>query len=133
MLTGLPNGNPLVTRPSSKKAEQEEVKDVKMWTAPCPGYGEGATCTFYQGLDYDQGFIGKTPNAGSEQDCCNLCAADPTDCYAASFASGICYFKPSGKPFTWKNGVISVFPPGSVAPPTPSPTPPPPRTIETHG
>ena len=129
MLTGLPNGNTLVTRPSTG-ATLPPMTEVKVWTAPCGAAAKGspdATCTFYQGLDYDQGFIGKEPAATSAEDCCNQCAADPTDCFAASFYGGVCYFKPSGKKFSVGNGVVSVFPPGSVAPAIPL------RTIETHG
>jgi beta-mannosidase len=124
MLTGLPNGNALSTRPTVSSLPS--TSDPRFWTAPC-GSKEGTTCTYVQDFDYDQGFIGKTPAAANASQCCDLCAADPTDCYAASFYEGTCYFKPSGKPFSTGNGVISVFPPGSTPPPLP------PRTIETHG
>jgi beta-mannosidase len=129
MLTGLPNGNTLVTRPTSKLATHPTSAgtsvhgEVRVWTELC---GD-VNCTFVSGLDYDQGFIGKTPAAANAQDCCNLCAADPADCYAASFYEGTCYFKPSGKPFSWGTGVVSVFPPGATPPPQPA------RTVETHG
>lgn len=130
MLTGLPNGQPLKTRPSSIDRNSLPPRSVdegifRFYTAPC-GSAAG-NCTYVDGLDYDQGFIGKEPAAPDAPTCCNLCEADPTNCYAASFYEGTCYFKPPNKPFSWGNGVISVFPPGAVPPPTPA------RTIETHG
>lgn len=142
MLTGLPNGNKLVTRPSSAvqgaemHVQVQEIdvhalvasgSDPRVWSAPC-GNAAG-NCTFLQDYDYDQGPVYQTPAAPDAPTCCNLCvAAGATTCYAASFAGGVCYFKPdAGKKLANNNGVISVFPPGSVIPPLP------PRTIETHG
>jgi hypothetical protein len=83
--------------------------------------------SFVADFDYDQGFIGKSPAAADANTCCSLCAADPANCYAASFYESTCYFKPAGKKFSNGPGVVSVFPPGATPPATP------PRTVETHG
>jgi hypothetical protein len=72
------------------------------------------------GADYDQGFVGVTKPAASPQECCDLCAADPANCWAASLWQGTCFFKPAaGAKLVLDDAVVSVFPAGHT-PPAPS-------------
>jgi hypothetical protein len=109
-LTSLPNGSPLGLQPLL-------AADTKT-----------ASCQFVPGEDYDAGSNGPHQSATSPADCCAKCAAD-TGCWAATFASGSCWFKTKAQTQlpSSKEGVTGVWPPGhGPAPPIPSPTPRPP-------
>lgn len=147
-LTGLPNGEVLKEQTSSVSITSADAVvagggervfmvdgiEVKVWSAPCSATeadasAAGANCTFFQNFDYDNGYNGKTAGASTAQECCDACAADPANCYAASWspAYNMCWFKPSGAKFTVEVNVTSCFPPGSAPPPIPL------NQIEMHG
>lgn len=131
-LTGLPNGQRLNSRQQQSPGragrrgifnevgfESASASLISSWASPCSC--AAGNCTYFSNADYDQGFNGKTVGASTAQECCDACAGDPTDCYAASWSQSMkmCWFKPKGGKFTMATGVTSVFPPGSVPPPLP--------------
>jgi hypothetical protein len=132
-LTGLPNGKTLVLKQSAESVgagPRRSAMRAASEPAAAAAVTAAATCSVVPGADYDQGFVGVTKNASSAQECCDLCAADPANCWAASLWQGTCFFKPTatGK-LVLDDAVMSVFPPGH-APPAPSQSCP---NFEDHG
>ena len=111
-LTGLPNGQALVTAPQSLHG----LRHVSRVT-PEPSETNSASCTSVVGADYAKGFLGTVVPTVDAAQCCEKCSAAGTEsCFAASFWNGQCFFKPAGRQFTLNDDVTSVFPAGSTPP-----------------
>ena len=124
-LTGLPNGRTLVLKVTAGAGTLHGASGAAAASAD-----PASSCSFVPGADYDQGFVGVTKNASTPQECCDLCAADPTNCWAASLWQGTCFFKPTATGrLVLDDAVTSVFPAGHV-PPAPSQDCP---AFEAHG
>ena len=108
-LTGLPNGQALVTAPQSLQRVGRLMPEVFE--------AKSATCTSVAGADYAKGFLGTVVPTADAAQCCEKCsAAGAENCFAASFYNGQCFFKPPGRQFTINDDVTSVFPAGSTPP-----------------
>jgi len=79
----------------------------------------GTACQTVANVDYENGFVGKTWPVTTAQECCDLCAADPAECWAATLYAGVCYAKPAGGAYLIPGGggIAVVFPPGHTPPP----------------
>eukprot|EP00937_MAST-01D_sp_MAST-1D-sp2_P000903 g903.t1 len=135
-LTGLPDGSPFKFAGATSGAGAAAAAGRSSPVVERGGGGFGVVqracahgaCQAITGIDYHNGFSGKAPKADTAEQCCDLCRADPADCWAATLYQGVCYFKPAGgKNQAAGADTVVVFPSGHSPPPLP------PRTIETHG
>ena len=121
-LTGLPDGSPF------KFAGATDGEKVGGGFGVVQRACASGACQTIAGIDYNNGFKGKSPKAATADECCALCVAAPKDCWAATLYHGVCYFKPAGGTNQAAGSdTLVVFPNGHTPPPLP------PHTIETHG
>jgi beta-mannosidase len=147
-LWGLPNGSPLGLQPRITSGEGAAARTPTHLTMPIAGTcaiqtsggaaalgcaAGGSNCSYVPNQDYDQGTIG--PNAGSSSaaDCCAKCAAR-SDCWAATYVPGTCWFKTKDQTSRpgYNGNAVGCWPAGRTPPP---PSPPGCASLpyETHG
>jgi hypothetical protein len=126
MLTGFPNGNPLIARKSSLSHTIVSPSIPVSLSYPSGECISSDNCTSQFNTDFAPGPVRTTTAANTSTDCCSQCAASGTTiCNFAVFFEGTCYFKlmvDASKP-VWSSGRIAVWPSGAgPIPPTPPPT-----------
>ena len=132
-LWGLPNGNSFIA--SVSEGTLAPRVSPKVPRARAPKAGPATNCSWVDNIDLDQGTTGPLPNpdVGSEQECCDKCAAQ-AGCYAAVLAGSTCWMKTAAQAQipVYNEGVKCCVLPGGSLPPLPPPTPPH-YSTETHG
>ena len=142
-LWGLPNGSPLGLQPHLSAAPATPNHRSTPISGPCAvqsaggaaalGCAGGDSCSYVPNQDYDQGSMGPNAASSSAADCCAQCGKR-SDCWAATFVPGTCWFKTQNQTAlpVYDGNAIGCWPAGHTPPP-PSPPGCAHLPYETHG